>query len=1000
MSKLGERMVSDRISVCKESTQNQRPAKTRWLHLIALLLLFSFVALPRILPFSPTFLTYDEMKIGTWVSEMTGAMLAGDWQRTAIANNPYPAVTLAWLEVIQAKTLPLLSGQTLTNQQFVSASIEAVVKTLPRRRLVLAWLNVAVIAAQFWFLQRFYNAFIAVTTTLLLAFDPFLLTESRTFRAEGLTTGLMLLSALSIIYYTKERRGRWLVMSGIVAGLATLTRVSAFFLFPFAGLTLMAWPLLVGQRAGLDWLKQTVRDGLLWLLVMAFTFVVLWPALWLSPAAGPSKLYAAIAPVLANTGRVWEKGVFFQGQTLGDVDPGPLFYLWALAYRSTPVMWIGWVGALVGAVWFVYLIVQKRRSDKSASMLRLSAPQAVTWLIGAFVFFYFVAINLSATKIDRYLVAMWPGLSVIAALGFELISQRLATLGWREPVVQSALWAGILLLGLFLSWPHHPYYTTYWNPLLGGGQAAVQVLPAMGRQGVDGLIADLNELPGAERLNLAGTGLDLDGVQECPAIFVGHCLGPNEFLAGDYFLNSIYSIQNEILLANVRDLLPGIELAQTFHHTGVDYVWLYKMPDDLHYVGHWLDRESGSFSGYRLPKTEIRAGQSVQMTLFWQNGETSGWRFDDSELFVKVLDQTGRVRFVVPATLQPDFRAYLSQPNEILPFTAPLDFPPETTLGGYTLAVGLRVKETGVETLAIPLVEGANRLVVNGGAILDGDEILSVQHPLAQTIDGRLRLLGYDTGPAVIDDDLSEPPSLSLWWQAKDHIDQAYTLSLTLRDDRNQIVAEWRDTLAPDIHPLTAWQPGEVVKRTFSLELGSAGSTKQGRFFMSVFSGNGGATEPLLELPLAALVQTARPQRPPVGMQHRFDDITFAHSLDLLGYDLHGRSKVATGQLFVTLYWLNRNPLKPMEARLEILAENGDLIAAQQSLPIPASANDLSWQSISHYEFTLARQPASIVIKVKPVGSETWLTVDDGALSSSDAVVIGDILSKTVLVGE
>ncbi|MBI1881481.1 MAG: hypothetical protein HYR94_25150, partial [Chloroflexi bacterium] len=329
-------MVGSKVDNLFRFIQANLLIKTGLLNFITLTILCVIVTLPRVLPFPPTFLAPDEMKIGVWVSEMAEALLTGAWEKTAISNNPYPVVTLAWLEAIQIKIIPLLSSQTMTERQMLSSADEDVFAALSRRRLSLALLNTGIILAIFGLLQRLYHHFVAITATILMALDPFLLTESRVFRAEGLTTGLMMLSALTIL-----------------AGLATLTRISAFYLFPFAGLVLLAWPLLNRERKIIPILGQATRAMLGWSLIMGLTFIALWPALWASPLDGPGKLYAALQPVFTDTTRVWSKGVFFQGRAMRQVDPGVAFYLYALAYRTTPIIWLGLVAALVGAVLFL-----------------------------------------------------------------------------------------------------------------------------------------------------------------------------------------------------------------------------------------------------------------------------------------------------------------------------------------------------------------------------------------------------------------------------------------------------------------------------------------------------------------------------------------------------------------------------------------------------------------------------------------------------------------------
>ena len=796
---------------------------TGWLNLITLILLISLILLPRILPFPRSFLTYDELKIGVQISQMTQALFVGDWPGTA--NSPYPAVTLAWLEAIQVGLAQLVPGLSPALLQFPADIDHYAFAALPRWRLTLAVFNTLIILILFWLLQRLYDKFVAITAVILMALDPFLLTESRTFRTEGLTTGLMMLSAVTVIFYAKKRERRWLVVSGILAGLATLTRISAVFMFPFAGLVLLTWPILSGRAKIGPLLKQTTVDVFLWSLMMGGTFLVLWPALWSDPLNALNTLQEYLRPAVVEANRVWKKGVFFQGRRLADVDPGLQFYAWALAYRTTPLIGAGLLAAVVsGLATLVEKVKQIRVERRSAlSILAVissptgplfSARQITTLLILAFIIFYVIGLNLTVIKIDRYLVAVFPALAILAAVGFQAVAERLSSLTKQKMMVQGSVWAVVLLAGAGLSLPHHPYYYTYWNPLLGGGKTAVEALPAMGRQGTDVLVDYLNALPNAKDIRLAGTGLDLDFVQECPQVFSGTCLWYPDFLKSDYFLMSIYSAQNDIHLANIKMVIPDVEVVQQYDQAGVTYAWLYKMPEDLQFVGHFLDRYAGSFSGYRLTTTELAAGDSLEATLFWQNGEKSGWQFDDSELYLKVLDPSGHLQQIAPARLKPGFETYLSQPNDILAFSARLDFPPDTALGHYTLEIGLRLTATAEETIKFPLANVTKTITVNRGTTQSLDGQLQFEQPLGQT---GLSLVGYDFLPleALIEAETSAGaqrlPRLDLYWRADQILSEEYALRLTLIDPQGKSVVVWRNKLAPDIHPLTAWQPGRLL---------------------------------------------------------------------------------------------------------------------------------------------------------------------------------------------
>ncbi len=966
--------------------------KTSRLKLLALILLVLLVALPRVLPFPAAFTSYDETKIGAWVSEMALALSEGNWTGTAISNNPYPVVTLAWLELLQAKTMPHLPGWTGQSQaQMLSTAAADVFAALPRQRFSLALLNTLLVLAIFWLLYRLYNHLIAVTATLLIALDPFLLVESRLFRAEGLTAGLMMVSALLVIYYARQRRWHWLLISGALAGLTMLTRVNALYLFFFTGLVLLAWPVLAGERNWPRLLRQTGRDLAGWSFMAGLFFVALWPALWASPLEGPSKIYHALEPVFASTGRVYKKGVFFQSHLMGEIDPGPAFYLWAGAYRTTPLLWLGLAAGVI-ALFYQRLKGQTANTATPSassqtspiSLFRHSPPHLLTSLfILAYLLFYFISINLSATKIDRYLVTMLPGLSILAAVGLAACVRLFP----KPHLVQWGLWAGLILAGAWLSLPHHPYYYTYWNPLLGGGPAAVKILPATGRQGVDLALDTLNDMPNAADLKLTGTNLQLDLKLECPVIFGGHCLPPAEFLDSDYFLLSLYEIQNQPPLANLLLLIPDAKQVYTYTKDNIAYTWLYQMPPGLHHVGQWLDRASGSFSGYRLSSPPAR----LTVTLFWQNGEESGWRFTDSELFVKLMDSAGQVQRTAPARLNPEFEPYLNQPNEALAFTAALT-PTDLPVGLYTLGMGLRLQETGQETLNFALPTPPV-ITLTTGLPADQTDSLSITHRLDQPLDAiGLTLPGYN--PVA-----SSPPRYDLYWQVNQPVTQTYQLQATLLNHKGEPVAEWRTPLAPAIKPLSDWLPGEMVKLPLPLELSQALPSDDYRLRLSLWSDTPATDKPLAEADLGLLPAgfSLTPVLPP--SPHLLDDLTFGPGVDLPGYGLQARKTESGGSLLVTLYWLNRQPAQPTEAQIQVFDQSGQLIG-QQTQPVPVPAHPLTWQNISYYEFPVAANPHSLVIRVKPVNSTVWLTAYRTSASAGTEVRLDNILSLVSLIDE
>jgi hypothetical protein len=362
------------------------------------------------------------------------------------------------------------------------------------------------------------------------------------------------------------------------------------------------------------------------------------------------------------------------------------------------------------------------------------------------------------------------------------------------------------------------------------------------------------------------------------------------------------------------------------------------------------------------------------------------------------VDETGQLWQNAPARLKPEFEPYLRQPNEVLVFVAPLHLPPDIPLGRYTLEMGLRLKATGEETVRFPLASPANTLTVGQGAVTAAGTI-AVPHRLDQPVgETGLTLLGY-SDPIEPRAAPGAPPRLYLYWQVEKPVTEAYDLRLELLPGENQRAVSWRKTLAPELHPIVAWQPGEIVTLPFPLEAGQAVSlnTEQ-QFALSVLPANQPEAGPIVTVDLSLLSQDFTVLQPARQMQHRLEDVTFDTHLDLLGYDLAGQgSLTGSGTLLFTLYWLNRRPNQPVEAEVQVVAADGTALA-HQLLPVPPPTNSLTWQSSSTFELRLNTLPAALVIRARPAGVETWYEVEQSGAAGDDKIVITDVLQKVTVI--
>ena len=335
----------------------------------------------------------------------------------------------------------------------------------------------------FLYARRLFGLLPALLGFWLIAFDPFLLAHSQLLASDALPATFLLAALLAVLCYAQDRKPIHMVVAGIFAGLATLSKITGVLALPFA---LGVWLLVeirsaqpAGRRLWQRWLP--VFGLLLTFAASAFLF---WPALWTN---APQVLRELIQYAFRSAGGEINSNTYFLGKLIPNGDLGglryasfyPLTYLW----RSTPFELAGL--ALVGFLW------------KSVSGERATSTKSSLILLLLFALFFGFGISLSSKKMDRWLMPVYPLACLAAGVGWSWLVQRV----WRSQPTR--LWKplaiGLLVLaigGQFLILRGAmPYPIAYYNPALGGNLAASRVLQTGWGEGLDLAAAFLNSQP-------------------------------------------------------------------------------------------------------------------------------------------------------------------------------------------------------------------------------------------------------------------------------------------------------------------------------------------------------------------------------------------------------------------------------------------------------------------------------------------------------------------------
>ncbi len=481
--------------------------KLRYRETAWLIFLFFLAWLPRTLALD-AYVTPDERKWLARSANFTYALTHADFAQTF--QREHPGVTVMW-----AGTLGLLSvypeypqeapGYFTWEREHFEAWIESNTDHTPLELLAAGrrWIALGV-TLLLWLsifpMRRLIGRNAAYLAFLFLAVSPFSVALSRQLHPDGFVASFIFLSFIYFLAWLYSgQQWRDLVISGVLMGLAWLTKTPAALLVPVGGVLVAAqcWRVWRGRRqiaptdpyadgaddaserlarrrsAAISRITRLGSGYVLWGIAAVATFVILWPAMWGDPVG--SLLRMATEMEAYVEGHV--NANFFMGAPTD--DPGIFFYPVAVFFRITPAVVIGLVSALVFYVrreW-IFAEVRTRRTIRALAF---------------FAVIFVVAMTIPAKKFDRYVLPVFLALDVIAAIGWLVLAQlpwRSGAQAWQRRLraispTAALLSIAFLLHGIFTLFTY-PYYLTYFNPLAGGSRTAPHVLFVGWGEGLD-----------------------------------------------------------------------------------------------------------------------------------------------------------------------------------------------------------------------------------------------------------------------------------------------------------------------------------------------------------------------------------------------------------------------------------------------------------------------------------------------------------------------------------
>ena len=941
----------------KSHTFSMRALLTRWGVPVGLFLLALAVRLPAL----GQFLTPDEF---LWVDRSRN-FLAGLLNTAYVCESPtnhtgleqavglactlrtgHPGVTTMWtggmgifLHYLAYGAPGPLFDYVLTIQTNPLDPSLIVPTRLPTVVLTSLW-----VVAVYWLVWRLFgDRRVALAAGLLL--DPFHAAFSRVIHHDALATTFMTLSLLTaLIYWSRRESRRWLVASGVLAGLAFLSKSPALFLMPFIAL-LGLW-FLANRRVRGDELTGrhvaiTVGDGLLWFGCAAITFVVLWPAMWVIPV-DTLRTVLFIGSKYASGGHA--KGNFFLGNVSN--DPGVLFYPVTWLLRSSPLVW---VGLAVAAIVFARRRICQPpdlQNDKYTSNRFAVSPIGALLL---FVVLFVVFMTFGEKKQDRYILPVYPVLGIVAAIGLVQISSlksQISNLRLAFLVMTILLFQGILIIA------NYPYYLTYYNPLLGGIRGAEQLVTVGWGEGLE-LAADyLNQKDNAEGLRVsAWYHATFAPYFEGEAISYSQEKG--KAMAGDYVVFYINQLQRRF---------PDDELFRYFETRyqpeeviplkGVNYAVIYPGPGIQHYVEDRVDEHRRVYRGIAAllgwdwldaddpNRPTVEAGTAPAFRLYWEYlGKVPEERFfsrligPDGQTWAEGISQPVLAENGDPATWRQG--QIITEEGELV---VPLGTPP----GEYQLQIGFYTRAPAVNEgeliFDLPPDEAWVQVIPPTQAVAAADLPLAVHE---DTELAEIRLLGMSALETRLVPDA--PWATQLYFQADVAPKTDYRFGLSLVDGDGKTRWTWDAQPLVSFYPTTLWEAEEVVRSQVAVT--PTVRTPGGEYDMALTLLDT-ADQPVGQATLGPVQVEGRlrsfdlqPADIPVGA-------VYGDAIELVGFmpdsslsDLHAGDEVA-----VTLVW---RALALMDAdynvTLQLLGPDGRVYGQQDAPPLDGDAPTSAW---------------------------------------------------------
>jgi 4-amino-4-deoxy-L-arabinose transferase-like glycosyltransferase len=240
-----------------------------------------FFGFPRISEYSSVdepYWTYDR------TPDFWNAITERKWKKTDI--NDKPGITVAEISGIGLSSgIQPLEYKSVRQEAKTPQTVAEIIKINFFLRLPIYLAGLLLLLTFYFFLKKLFNRPIALLSLTFIGLSPIILGISLIINPDSLLWGFLPLSIIGFLIYQRENQKKYLVFSGILLGLALLTKYVANILYVYL-LGLLFLEYIYADKGTLNfavYLKKALLNYAILIIISLAVFFILYPSCWVKP---------------------------------------------------------------------------------------------------------------------------------------------------------------------------------------------------------------------------------------------------------------------------------------------------------------------------------------------------------------------------------------------------------------------------------------------------------------------------------------------------------------------------------------------------------------------------------------------------------------------------------------------------------------------------------------------------------------------------------------------